>query len=555
MKRKEATGMTDAFSETEPRQRYFVGLVMGFLLGICSGLYCPISKEFLTDFILYSASFLGILLLLCAAVGFLSAKRSGTARNLFFIWGILLFFCLGILRVYFYDYVQYADFKAAAKSGCYYLGVLTDNPSPSNSGKTLGFPVRVFASEIEDVRQNLNGSLMLYTPPEVAEGLKRGDIIGFVAELKKPDGAPYPGGFSTRDFLYRQNLCFSAYIKTLDLRPDQFYTPTLFFRFQNLGTAVQESILTSVDRSFNNHTQESALLKGILMGIRDDFTAEQYQSFSDSGLIHITAVSGMHVMFLVSALSFFTRKLRLPGQMAHLITAAALIIFAAAAAFTPSVCRSVITMLLFILAMLLQKEPDGLTSLAVAAFLLLSINPYTLTSYSFLLSFSSTLGILLFAGPYLAWEQRLASRLFGRSGYSVTRPSNRLLSYGKTYLLSSFSLTLASQTGILYFSMRFFRRITWGSIFGNIVVLPLAAGCFVLGLLNWPISLILPSLSRLIANFILYPALWLMNRTASLCALPLFRIPTPTPPVSFLAIYILLCGMLYFSLTLKEKKK
>lgn len=525
-------------------RRYFSVLTLTFVIGIYFALRFPISKVFFTDFLQISLLLLGALFLLCSLAGLMTRSFSG----FFLIWFMLLFCILGIFRVYVFDSLQYADLVAQAGTVCRYDGMLTEDPTPSSTQKTLGFSVRIFAVHEGTEEKPIQGSIKLYADPASAAALKRGDRITFTAKLQNPETAPYPGGYSYHDALRRQNLCFSAYAKELAPCPEKDCPYTFTERLQSLGLTIQKSILNAIDQSFGSVTEESALLKGILMGIRDDFTPEQYQSFADSGLIHITAVSGMHVMFLSSFLFFLSRALRLKKRITNLCLIPVLILFAAATAFTPSVCRSVIMMLLFLLSMLVQKEPDSLTSLSAAAFLLLLINPYTLTSYSFLLSFGSTLGILLFATPLTLSVKHLFQKTPSAAPQGTAPLLARIAAGVKEQVLASVSMSVASNIGVGYFSARFFQRINWGSLFANIAILPLGAYSFVLGLIHWVVYLLCPPLARLIAAFLLRPPLFLMNQIAKFFSQAFFRIPISVPPESFLPVYGILCLILLIAL-------
>ncbi len=516
-------------------RRYFVWLALSFIVGILYGLRFHIDAAFFLSFFKYTLIFLGISLALCLSLSFLLPNHDILRADIILLWFILLSFCLGAFRISYYENIQYRTLKESAGKENTYNGILIGEPMASNTQKTLGFPVKVLSIEKATETIPASGNIMVYAKPELSQALHRGDGISFTGTLTPPNGAPYPGGFSMRSYLYRQGLCFSYYARNL-ARIDADYTPSLFDKIQRLGYNLQNSITASVDQSFGKTTPESALLKGILIGVCEDFTIEQYDDFANSGLIHITSVSGMHVMFLFNALLFFFRKIRFPKWLIYLISMPVLLIFASIAAFTPSVCRSVIMMLLFILAYLVQKEPDSLTSLSVAAVILLAINPYSLTSYSFILSFVTSLGIVLFSGPL--------GKLLSRFSTSSSR-----LSLITKPIFSSISLSLASNIGMTFFSARFFNRLSYGSIIANIILLPLASGVFVIGLLNWPISLVFPNLAQTIANFPLRPMLWLINKIAKIFGHSIFSISMPTPPESTILIYIGLFAILYYWLT------
>ena len=144
---------------------------------------------------------------------------------------------------------------------------------------------------------------------------------------------------------------------------------------------------------------EKGLLIGILTGDRSEISKEGYARLSKSGFMHIAAVSGMHISYLLLFITAILSMFHLPKRLAAIITIPCLVIFAAAAQFTPSVCRAVFMMSVFLLSGILRRSSDSLTAIGMAALTLIISNPYYLDNASFLLSFGATVGILVFYGP------------------------------------------------------------------------------------------------------------------------------------------------------------
>lgn len=72
-----------------------------------------------------------------------------------------------------------------------------------------------------------------------------------------------------------------------------------------------------------------------------------------------------------------------------------LVVYAALVGFTPSICRAVFMQELLLLAPVLERETDGVTSLSLALAMILLQNPIAIADVGLQLSFSSMLGILL----------------------------------------------------------------------------------------------------------------------------------------------------------------
>ena len=141
----------------------------------------------------------------------------------------------------------------------------------------------------------------------------------------------------------------------------------------------------------------------------------QLQALSRAGLMHVVAVSGMHIAFLVGLLqSAFGRNRR-----SALLCLGLVWLFVLVTGASPSAVRAGVMQSLLLLAPLLRRENDSLTSLSAALALLLLHNPHAAASVSLQLSFASVAGILCFSGRLesLVYERlpRLRESLIGRT--------------------------------------------------------------------------------------------------------------------------------------------
>ena len=294
-------------------RRYLVWLTVGLILGISYGVFFPGITDNFSFLFLFALGFLPGTLILIFILSSLEKRVRCHLPDILLFWFVILAFFLGVFRVFAFYQFQYQALRDSSGLTHQYIGILTDNPTLSTSGKTYGFPVKLLFLEQNGVRHTCHGAILLYAPPELAQSLSSNDIISFSAKLTEPAVASHPGGFSMRDYLYRQNYLYLAQTNAL-FRISIPYQPGLLDHLNHLGETIRNSILLSIDQSFGVSSKESALLKGILLGIQDDFTPEQYTAFADSGLLHITSVSGMHVMFLSQFALFILREFRLPDR-------------------------------------------------------------------------------------------------------------------------------------------------------------------------------------------------------------------------------------------------
>ena len=433
-------------------RRYLIPTVLCFLCGI----YFILSKLpwFLLLLPVCIASAISI-----AAVGYgIWQRRNGKpfgCKGVLLPLFLLLCFLLGGWRAWYAENIQCGELKALAGGSAWIYGTVETEPKLTSSEKRIGFKLKV--CEVEDNQGNRqeiqNGYIQLYLTGTDPGTVWRGEYVCGFVELTPPSGPQYEGGFNYEMYLRQNNIVLAGFTDHLE----QIENPparSLTQKISDWGLWVNHSIAGSVSRHFSDTPEGEALLTGIMLGDKTGFSDELYEDFSKSGFMHVAAVSGLHVSFLFMAVSFLLGRLRIPKGIINFIMIPILLCFAAVVSFTPSVCRAVIMMILFLLSYNFQRDPDQMVALFAAAGILLIFNPYQLFNVGFQLSFGATLGIQLFAKPL---EQRLWLL--------------RKIPMGRT-LASSLSVSFAAFLGTAFVLADTFNQVSFAGIFANIWVIP-----------------------------------------------------------------------------------
>lgn len=185
----------------------------------------------------------------------------------------------------------------------------------------------------------------------------------------------------------------------------------------------RQELLSLIEALFPEDT--SAFCKALLLGDRYDLDYETKTSFQTSGIMHIIAVSGLHVTILFTLIYTLCLKRR---WLVALLGIPALALFAVVGGGSPSIIRACIMQGLIILAMLFDREYDGPSELAFACLVMLAVNPLMIQSVSFQLSVGCMIGIFLFQKPISDWlhekldskEDGIRKRLRNRFAKSVS---------------------------------------------------------------------------------------------------------------------------------------
>lgn len=251
------------------------------------------------------------------------------------------------------------------------------------SGTTAKYTVSVQGGE-------LAGRKILFGSYE-ALPLKPGDLLEGSFSLRIPEDR---FGFSERTKLRAKGISFLGTMGEYRVtgREENSY-PAARERTAGYFSRVLERILP-LDAAY--------LTEAMLLGDGSNIGSAVKDGFRQGGGSHLLVVSGLHLSVLVSTLSGLLFFLGRKSKLRTLLLMAGVLAFMAVTGFRYSVLRAGIMSLLFLAAEALGREQDSLDSLAAAALVICLINPYAAGDIGFLLSFSATLGILMFYPPLRA---------------------------------------------------------------------------------------------------------------------------------------------------------
>ncbi len=154
-------------------------------------------------------------------------------------------------------------------------------------------------------------------------------------------------------------------------------------------------IRSRVEKSFFSTLphNEAALLFGIVFGGSSAFDVELYKAFKSSGVLHVVAASGMNITmfagFLLLGLGLFLKR-----QVALTISILGIFYYALISGLQPSILRAAIMSSIAFSAGISGRQSLGFFTLFITAWVMIFLRPDNLFDVGFLLSVSSTSGIL-----------------------------------------------------------------------------------------------------------------------------------------------------------------
>jgi competence protein ComEC len=215
---------------------------------------------------------------------------------------------------------------------------------------------------------------------------------------------------------------------------------------------------------------ESALLNGILIGDDNEIPENIQEAFRRTGTSHIVAISGFNVSIIIALVVSMLSRL-LNKRSVALVAIPAIVGYVLLVGASASVVRAGVMAILALIGQLLWRRGFTLNTLCAAAFIMLLMDPQTLFDAGFQLSFTATLGLVLYSDKLESAVQRgLANKL----------PSERAQKwfgvFGGLVLV-----TLAAQITTLPLLLSLFNQLSLVTLFANLLVLPLQPPAMILG--------------------------------------------------------------------------
>lgn len=266
--------------------------------------------------------------------------------------------------------------------------------------------------------------------------------------------------------------------------------------------------------TLNNHLDgySAGLLSALLLGDRSALDPELYQRFRTIGVVHVLAVSGLHVGYILAILTILMSVLRIPWGYDRIGIIAGLGLFAALTGFTPSVSRAAFMAALYILAPVLNRTANPWNILSTASWFLLIIDPGQLFQTGFILSFTAVAAIIFF---YNELNRHIPERF---------RVQN-IKSQPVKYLWALFLVSLSAQVGTLPVTLYLFHTFPAMGLVANLFIVPLIGVIVASGILLLVVSC-LPVISGWIGN-----AIWLFTQLVSWLSTVFSRLPVASLPV------------------------
>lgn len=354
---------------------------------------------------------------------------------------------------------------------------------------------------------------------------------------QKPDDRQYSGGSliifrkklrliknlrSSIDFDYEKYSHIRHIYAEVFLKDGEFdlVCPEKEFSFLSILGSVRRKLLIIV-KKFVPGTSEQSLLEALMVGFTADLDPEVLKSYADTGIIHIIAISGLHLALICHILQVISQKAGRKKWIRWLrltLIVAALWMYGILSGGSPSVIRSAGMFTVTLFGRNLSRETILYNTLACSAFLLLCFDYNWIWDTGFQFSYSAVLSLGLFANSIKN---------------SITVKNKLLLP-----IWNAASVSIAAQILTIPISIFYFHRFPSYFLIANLVAVPLSSSVLVGGILLCICSFIDP-LGRILGWVLSYMVRCLNGLVNNIAELP-------GAVISHLSIGLLQLVLIYF---------
>lgn len=335
----------------------------------------------------------------------------------------------------------------------------------------------------------VKGDVILYFQKDSSVlQLDYGSQIIISKNLQPIKNSNNPGTFDYKRYAAFQDIYYQVYLKA-----DEFVILNTKdeYAFSKLIFQIRKKIV-SILSTYIPGDKESGLAEALLIGYKDDLDMTLVQSYSNTGVVHVVAISGLHlglIYWLLNLLFKPFKKKKRVSWLRPILIIAGLWLFSILAGAGPSVIRSAVMFTFIVMGESWKRPVSIYNTLAASAFLLLCFNPFWLWDVGFQLSYAAVLSIVIFMKPIYNW-------------FYI---QNKMLDF----IWKLNAVTLSAQILTIPVSIYHFHQFPNYFLFTNILAVPVSS-LIVLGeILLCTVSLI-PVLAKY-TGIVMHWLIWIMN--------------------------------------------
>ena len=304
-------------------------------------------------------------------------------------------------------------------------------------------------------KHNATGKLLLYFSKDSStEALHYGQIILIKKALQPITNSGNPGAFNYQRYAAFQQVYHQLFLQPQDWVVTNQVSVNTFYTFLFKTRA---HVLNALQQYIGNNHQELGIAEALLIGYKEDLDKDLVQAYSNTGVVHIIAISGLHLGLIYAVLLWVLSRLPWIKKSRHvkaILLIVCLWLFSLLTGGAASVLRSAVMFTVIVTGKYYFRQSSVYNSLAASAFILLCYNPYYLWDVGFQLSYLAVIGIVALQQPI----------------YRAVYIKNK----GLQKIWQMMSVTIAAQVAAFPICIYYFHQFPNLFLFTNLLVIPLS---------------------------------------------------------------------------------
>lgn len=295
---------------------------------------------------------------------------------------------------------------------------------------------------------------LIFKKNDTAKTLRYGDLIVINKNIQPIKNFGNPGEFDNKRYNAFQQTYHQLYLKGNEFMVRKENKGNLLFK--TIYT-LKEKTLNTLRSNIRKQNGSLGIAEALLIGYKTDIDKEMIQAYSNTGVVHIIAISGLHLGLIFIVMSWLLERLPIVRRnqlVKGIILLSCLWMFSLMTGASASVLRSAVMFTCIIFGHMLNRKSSIYNALAGSAFLLLCYNPYFLWDVGFQLSYLAIIGIV--------WLQKPIQQLLSLNHYLLRK------------IWEMTSITIAAQIVTFPICLFYFHQFPTYFLFSNLVAVPLS---------------------------------------------------------------------------------
>lgn len=235
----------------------------------------------------------------------------------------------------------------------------------------------------------------IFVNTEKIPNVKIGNIIKVRGKLRQFEEAANKGNFDSRKYYLSLGFYGKIEAGTIEvINSDYSGIRQGLYELRMEIIERLEKLCSDNNGIFSIINNKNGIIGAIILGDKTDLDSGIKELYSVSGIVHILAISGLHISFIGMAIYRLLRR-RFRFLFSAAVSIPVVLSFGIMSGFGISTIRAIIMFILKIIGEVLGRKYDAITAISLAGLVLLVQNPFVVCNSGFQMSFGAIIAIVL----------------------------------------------------------------------------------------------------------------------------------------------------------------